>query len=98
MAVNACQHAALNLIMQAGLTLSLRWKPRDENALADALTNEVFCSFSESLRVPLSFSDLPLRMLSELWETKCQFDAARATARAEPGSLRKKRRKEKTPW
>ena len=87
-----------DLIMQAGLTLSLRWKPRDENALADALTNEVFCSFSEILRVPLSFSDLPLRMLSELWETKCQFDAARATARAEPGSLRKKRRKEKTPW
>ena len=86
-----------DLLMQAALSLSLRWKPRSENSLADALTNEDFSSFSESLRLPLSFSDLPLGMLSELWETKCQFDTARASVRLEP-QFQKRRRQEKTPW
>ena len=89
-----------DLLLQAGLSLSLRWKPREQNTRTDDLTNEVFGAFAEKLRTPLSFSnfsDLPLRMLSELWDTICQFDAARATARSGPTRFQKRRRKEKTP-
>ena len=89
-----------DLLMAAGLTLSLNWKPRDENVLADQLTNEVFTSFSAQHRVSLSFSDLPLGILSELWETKMQFESSRKAAQMVRTDKhpRKKQKHQKTAW
>ncbi|CAK9003304.1 unnamed protein product, partial [Durusdinium trenchii] len=83
MAINMQLSASLS---KARLGLRLRWRPRDENEEADDLTNEVFGSFSESLRVPLTLQDLDLKILSLLVETREAFDVARAKAKADKGS------------
>ncbi|CAE7243210.1 unnamed protein product [Symbiodinium sp. CCMP2592] len=63
-----------HLLRKACLRLSLTWKPRDENKLADALTNQDFSSFSSEHRLDVSFSELPLELLNQLWLSKSDFD------------------------
>ena len=97
MLINMQLSAALS---KARLNLRLRWRPREENVEADQLTNEIFEGFSPSLRVPLSFEDVDVRLVEELWETKLQFDAARQESKdskkVADGS--KKRKFEKSEW
>ena len=38
--------------------LKLQWLRRDDNQLADDLTNEKFCSFALSFRIPLKGADM----------------------------------------
>ena len=59
-----------HLLRLSCLRLSLQWKPRAENDLADQLTNEVFESFDPLKRVSFSFSDIPLQLLAKLWATR----------------------------
>ena len=97
MAINMQLSASLS---KARLGLRLRWRPRDENEEADDLTNEVFGSFSESLRVPLTLQDLDLKILSLLVEAREAFDVARAKAKADKGSGKGSlsKRFDKSPW
>ena len=87
-------------LSKARLNLRLRWRPREENVEADRLTNEDFEGFPPSLRVQLSFEDIDLRLVEELWETKLQFDTARQESKdskkLNDGS--KKRKFEKSEW
>ena len=89
-----------HLLAQSKIRLALNWRPRGENQLADDLTNSRFSSFNPEFRCFSSFSDLPLELLSKLWETKSQFDALRHSASQQGASqsLSKKRPHERTPW
>ena len=73
-----------------------------ENQLADQLTNEVFTNFSVEHRLVIRYSDLPLSLLHQLWETKESLDTARRAQAALPSEAAqlqsRKRKPEKTPW
>ena len=87
-------------LAKARLSLSLRWRPREENVEADSLTNEVFEGFDEGSRVLIKFSDLELSLVNELWATKQQFDEAKRIVKQQllDGESVKKRKFDKTPW
>ena len=63
--------------MRAALRLNLTWRPREENTLADDLTNGRFDSFLTDHRMHFLFKDMPLGLLDKLWATKGQFDRLR---------------------
>ena len=87
-------------LAKARLSLSLRWRPREENVEADSLTNEVFEGFDEGSRVLIKFSDLELSLVNELWATKQQFDEAKRIVKQQllDGESVKKRKFDQTPW
>ncbi|CAE7267906.1 FCPC [Symbiodinium sp. CCMP2592] len=92
-----------HVLMKAGLRLNLGWRPRDENQEADDLTNEIFDRFSEELRVPVQYSELPLSFLHTLYEARRaqlssrEVDSIRDTVGGRP-RFRGKRKREKSPW
>ena len=53
-------------LQRAGKALKLTWRPRDTNTEADALTNGDFRSFDPSLRVALSWGDIPMGLFDSL--------------------------------
>ena len=55
----------LHLLRISCLRLSLGWKPRSENDVADQLTNEVFRSVNMDNRVQFCMSDLPLDLFNK---------------------------------
>ncbi|CAE7290582.1 unnamed protein product [Symbiodinium sp. CCMP2592] len=91
-----------DLLLRSSLKLLLRWRPRDENQYADQLTNEIFTNFSDEHRIACTYSDLPLSLLHQLWETKESFDSARRAQAVlqqdASGHRPQKRKAEKTPW
>ncbi|CAE7560223.1 unnamed protein product [Symbiodinium sp. CCMP2592] len=91
-----------DLLLRSSLKLLLRWRPRDENQYADQLTNEIFTNFSDEHRIACTYSDLPLALLHQLWETKENFDSARRAQAVlqqdASGHRPQKRKAEKTPW
>ena len=54
-------------MMGAGILVNLKWRPRDENALADALTNQVFDDVDLKKRIECSLEDVDLDLLWTLW-------------------------------
>ena len=62
-----------HLLKQAGLRVNLQWRPRDENQLADDLTNLRFEGVDMSKRVQVVFEDLDLTLLKRLWESRDDF-------------------------
>ena len=88
------------LIARARKALSLEWCPRDENELADALTNKVFKAFSAEKRIHVKYADLPLDLLHSLLRTKDQFlEAKKAHADAQGGPVKRRRKaKDKSAW
>ena len=85
--------------------LNLQWRPRDENSLADALTNGDFSAFSLRHRVRLTVEELPLDMLHRLAAARDEFVSVRSTltrlAEAEGperGMSKKQKRESSTPW
>ena len=89
-----------HLLRKACLRLSLSWKPREENQLADALTNLDFQAFSSGHRVNCGFSELPLELLNQLWASKSSFDASRKALQSASSFQPRvaKRKAEGTPW
>jgi hypothetical protein len=73
--------------------LELSWLRREENQLADDLTNEKFESFDSQLRVPLKGRELRWRVLDELLGTAGSFyeqlEAVRKTATPKAAGKRK---------
>ena len=85
--------------------LNLQWRPRDENSLADALTNGDFSTFSLKHRVPLSLEELPLDLLHRLAAAREGIVSAKTTlARLseaegpERAMSKKQKRESSTPW
>ena len=52
-------------LMKAGVDMDLEWMPRDENELADALTNGVYGAFDPDRRIRLDVAALPFLVLKE---------------------------------
>jgi hypothetical protein len=94
------------MLSARGLWLRLNWTPREANTEADALTNEEFQGFEDSLRIPVNWSELPMNVLRDVlseWEAfetemeKRKVD--KAILRKQTGNVRqRKRRKIKEPW
>jgi len=90
------------------LALTADWAPREWNSEADALTNERFEGFSDSLRVPFDMRTHPWKVLDGLLKDGRRFyreaQAARDAARMRPKTSRKGARgkratlKERDPW
>ena len=59
--------------------LALQWRPRDENAFADALTNGNYDCFNLENRVSLTLDDLPLDLLFRMDAARAEFVKARTT-------------------
>ena len=60
-------------LMSSGVKRVLRWRPRDQNVLADELTNENLENVDPAKRVHLTLSALKLEWLYELWEQQEDF-------------------------
>eukprot|EP00435_Cladocopium_sp_Y103_P002248 s5620_g1.t1 len=88
------------LLSRCKLGLRLKWRPREENTNADALTNKEFSSVESNKRIMVEYSDLPLALLHRLCETQSNFAEMKAAAKAakQAGGGVKKRKHEKTPW
>ena len=60
-------------LMRAGVRISLAWRPRDQNTLADDLTNSRFGDVDMSKRIDIELSDLDLSLLLSLWGARQEF-------------------------
>ena len=61
------------LLMSAGLRVKLAWRPREENALAEDLTNCRFDGIGASKRVPGCLGDLDFNPLTYFWESRDEY-------------------------
>ena len=62
-----------HLLMRAGLRVKLAWRPRDENTLADDLTNGRFDDVDSAKRVRVCLGDLDFSLLDLLWESRSEY-------------------------
>lgn len=82
----------------------MRWRPREENTIADDITNSKFHQVDLAKRVDVRFEDIPTHIITSLFEAKADFDRAREAqraikrAQALQGGEVKRKRVEKTPW
>eukprot|EP00435_Cladocopium_sp_Y103_P041551 s3778_g11.t1 len=83
-----------HFLMKAGVRLSLAWRPRDENTLADDLTNGRFGRVDMDKRVEFGFSDLDMSLLTSLWDARGEFLDRDSWAVYGKG----KKRDEKSAW
>ena len=87
-----------SVLSRSKIDLRLNWRPRDENKLADALTNGDYSGVSLGKRVNLSFDDIPLDVVNKLWQTKVAFDEARVSPRIAGTTSTTSRKFDKSPW
>ena len=59
--------------MRSGMRVSLKWRPRDENTVADDLTNEKFDQVDSAKRVHISWNEIKLDLLNKLWGAREEF-------------------------
>ena len=85
--------------------LKLHWLRRDENQLADDLTNEKFDSFDKEFRVPLEGADIQWRILDKLTQSAEGFyqelRARKDEGRAKPSRFKKlasSKKRKLAPW
>ena len=64
--LNAVLMELAAILQQRSLRLDLHWAPRLQNALADALTNQQYDSFSAELRLRFDFSRYQSIILKDL--------------------------------
>ena len=97
MAINMQMSA---LLAKARLSLTLCWRPREENTEADDLTNEKFGDFLPSLRVQFEFADLQLGVLQALVKAHAGFEEAKRLAKDVKQNDRgsKSKKFDKSPW
>ena len=60
-------------IMKRRLQVNLTWRPRGENTLADALTNEDFSGVDLAKRIPCRWGDFRFDLLFKLWNEREEF-------------------------
>lgn len=71
-------------LMGAGLIVQLNWRPRDQNSLADALTNEDFSGVDMQKRIHVVWNKLDFAWIWKLWNERDSYldrDALRASAK-----------------
>lgn len=70
--------------MGAGLIVQLNWRPRDQNSLADALTNKDFSGVDMQKRIHVVWNKLDFAWIWKLWNERDSYldrDALRASAK-----------------
>lgn len=93
-----------SVLSRARVTVRLKWRPREENTIADDITNSIFDQVDLSKRIAMSYNDLPVQIIHALFEAKSDFDQAwesqRAVARSQAlrAAGQKRKRVDKTPW
>ena len=71
-------------LMDARLMVQLNWRPRDQNALADALTNEDFSGVDIQKRIRVDWTKLDCSWIWKLWNERNAYldkDGLRASAK-----------------
>ena len=71
-------------LMAAGLLINLNWRPRDQNSLADALTNEDFSGVDLEKRIHVDWDKLDFTWIWTLWNERGSYldkDALKASAK-----------------
>ena len=71
-------------LMAAGLLIHLNWRPRDQNSLADALTNEDFSGTDIEKRVHVDWDKLDFAWIGTLWNERGSYldkNALKASAK-----------------
>ena len=87
-----------SVLSRAKIDLRLSWRPRDENKLADSLTNGDYSEVSHGRRVNIKFEDIPLDVVNNLWRTKAAFDEARSAPCIVGKTSTTSRKFDKSPW
>ena len=93
-----------SVLSRARVAVRLKWRPREENTIADDITNSIFDQVDLSKRIAMSYNDLPVQIIHALFEAKSDFDQARESQRAVARSQalraagQKRKRVDKTPW
>ena len=83
-------------LLRSNLHLDLRWRPRDENTLADDLTNKKFENFCADKRVDVSLESVGVEFIQQLWQVRGEFlDKAAWEVRSD---LSNKAAFEKSDW
>eukprot|EP00435_Cladocopium_sp_Y103_P065101 s792_g27.t1 len=89
-------------LLSNGVRMKLRWRPREQNVPADALTNEDFALFDFNKRIPFSIGDLPLEFLKSLSLARDEFMSARENQvglkLAEGKQTKRQKLSAKTAW
>ena len=60
-------------MMRSGMRVGLKWRPRDENTVADDLTNEKFDQVDIAKRVQIRWNEIKLDLLNKLWGAREEF-------------------------
>ena len=85
-----------------GGRVKLQWRPREENVEADDLTNCRFDHFDLSLRLDVSFEDLPMSIFDSLQAAQAEFAELKAVqkshAQKSAPTSKKQKLSEKTAW
>ena len=85
-----------------GVRMRLRWRPREENVPADAITNGDHSLFDVRNRVKFSLEDLPLSFFRELCASRNEFMSLRETQvdvkLAEGKQSKRQKLASKTTW
>ena len=93
-----------SVLSRARVAVRLKWRPREENTIADDITNSIFDQVDLSKRITMTYNDLPVQIIHALFEAKSEFDQARESQRtvARSQALRaagqKRKSVDKTPW
>eukprot|EP00435_Cladocopium_sp_Y103_P002353 s4728_g1.t1 len=89
-----------SLLARARIGVRLKWRPREENTVADDITNSIFTQLDPTKKVQITYEDLPTSIIHALWDTKADFDRSRDAAKqaAEGRTEKKRKRHDKTPW
>jgi hypothetical protein len=91
------------ILASRGVWLNLIWKPREENQLADDLTNSCFEKFNSKKRVAVSLDDIPTDIIARVTFLAKAFtdelDQRKLAKKILGGTVpKRKRRREKIPW
>ena len=89
-----------SLLARSRTVVKLKWRPREENTVADDITNSVFTQLDMEKRLHVEYDDIPTEIIHALWQVKADFDEARLLAKTSiPKEPEKKRKRvDKTPW
>ena len=79
------------VLSRRALRLSLQWRPREENQVADDLTNDKFDGFDSKLRIDISWQQVEKELLDKLLTVQSEYERvislAKLVKNARPHSL-----------
>ena len=89
-----------SILAKSRVGVKLNWRPREQNTVADDITNSVYTQVDMSKKMDLVYGDLPTEIIHGLWQAKAEFDAMRMVARAAASTNggTKRKRHDKSPW